>query len=306
MFRTAYSTNAASSFMDEEILGKLILAQAEGILVNVDPEIPSLLALVDRGPRGKDIPPFEHPVKLTNQSTKTSVWVIDLRPYAARVVTQEGTLEVPKDSPAALLILRAKTEMYWNQFPAGEMMFWGDLPFVVFARWLTGTLKTRLSLMPEDLLHVQTISAYYFYCLFYEEQDFSAKQKQAVAIKINRILAIPIEKVQAWIQPLDYMASINDLAQKLTEQVDNPAIRLIDAKYLTNATMNAWFGSADSRALIAVALEFPPAFISMILACGNTSQYKKSIIGEAVEREKAKWRFNEYQRLAYQSLKSLK
>jgi len=308
MFRTAYSTNAASSFMSPEILGQLAIASAEGTLVKIDPKVPSLLALIDRGPRGKEIPPFEHPVHITGKTSSHSdrgYWVIDMRPYAGRITTQDGGFLVPADSPAALLILRAKVEMFWNQQSPGEMMFWGDLPFVVFARWLTGTLKNRLALGPDDIAHVQVIAAYYFFNLFYEEGDFGAKQKQAAALKINRMLGIPLERVQGWLQPLDYMGNLNDLALRLTEQVDNPAVRLIDAKYLINATMNSWFGSADSRALIAVSLEFPPAFIAMILACGNTSQYKKSAIGEAVEREKAKWRFNEYQRLALDALKSL-
>lgn len=308
MFRTAYSTNAASSFMSPVILSQLAIASAEGTLVKIDPKIPSLLALIDRGPRSKEIDPFEHPVHITGKGTGQAAdgyWVIDLRPYASRITTQDDTLLVPENSPAALLVLRAKLEMFWNQKTPGEMMFWGDLPFVVFARWLTGTLKSRLALAPDDIQHVQAISAFYLFNLFYEEADFGAKQKQAAAMKINRILSIPLDRVQKWLEPLGYMTSLSDLARTLTEQIDNPAVRLIDDKYLTNATMNSWFGSADSRALIAVALEFPPALIAMILACGNTSQYKKSAVGEAVEREKAKWRFNEYQRLAFDALKSL-
>lgn len=309
MFRTAYSTNAASSFMKAEIQTNLAIAMAEGTLVNVDPAIPSLFALVDRGPRGKEIDDFDHPVHLVGKGGGQSgngYWVIDMRPYAARILTQDGKIEAPKDSPAALMILRAKTEMYWNQFPAGEMMFWGDLPFVVFARWLTGTLKGRLGLEPADISHMQTLSAYYFYNLFYEEGDFGEKQKAAIALKINRILGIPVDRAQAWIKPLGYMSTLDDLVKAMVNNVDNPAVATIDTKYLANATMNSWFGSADSRALIAVALEFPPAFIAMLLACGNSSQYKKSPIGDAVEREKAKWRFNEYQRLAFDAFKSLK
>jgi hypothetical protein len=311
MFRTAYSTNAASSFLSKDLLGRLTIASAEGTLVKLDPNIPSLLGLVDRGPAGKEIPPFEHPVYLGNSKsaepgTPGGVWVIDLRPYATRVVAQDGAVSIPTDGPARILLNRAKLEMYWNQYKPGEMMFWGDLPFVVFARWMTGLMKGRMQLAPNDVAQVQALSAFYFYCLFYNEEEFDAKKIEFAATRVSRVLGIEADKVKAWCAQVGYMANINDFALKLTEVVDNPSIRMIDAKYLINLTMNSWFGSADAKALIAVALEFPPAFIAMVLAAGETSQYRKSTIGEAVEREKSKWRFNEYHRLAFDALKSLK
>lgn len=311
MFRTAYSTNAASSFFSKEILSRLTIAAAEGNLLQIDPNIPSLRGLVDRGPAGKEIPPFEHPVHLEKAAGAEpgnggGLWVIDLRPYASRVVAQDGSISVPDEGPARILVNRAKLEMYWNQFKPAEMMFWGDIPFVVFARWMAGLVKGRMQLTPRDVSQVQAISAFYFFCLFYTEEEFDAKKIEGAATRVSRTLGIPADQVKTWCTQVGYMANINDFAQKLTEVVDNPAMRMIDAKYLINLTMNSWFGSADAKALIAVALEFPPAFIAMVLAAGETSQYRKSTIGEAVEREKSKWRFNEYHRLAFESLKSLK
>lgn len=311
MFRTAYSTNAASSFFSKELLGRLMIASAEGSLVVVDPNVPSLRGLVDRGATGKEIPPFEHPVQLENakgaaQGSGLDTWVIDLRPYASRVVAQDGSVSIPDEGPARLLVNRAKLEMYWNKFKPGEMMFWGDFPFVVFGRWIAGLMKGRMQLGPHEIAQVQAISAFYFYCLFYKEEEFDAKKIEFAATRVSRVLHIDANKVKAWCEQVGYMANVNDFAQKLTEVVDNPSIRMIDAKYLINLTMNSWFGSADSKALIAVSLEFPPAFIAMILAAGESSMYRKSIIGEVVEREKSKWRFNEYHRLAFDALKSLK
>lgn len=311
MFRTAYSTNAASSFFSKEILSHLTIAAAEGNLLQIDPKIPSLRGLVDRGAVGKSIPPFEHPVHL-EKTTSVDVgdgsgyWVIDLRPYASRVVAQDGSISVPNEGPARILVNRAKLEMYWNQYQPTEMMFWGDLPFVVFARWIAGLVKGKMQLTVRDISQVQVLSAFYFYCLFYTEEQLDARKIEGAATRISRILGVPSDQVKIWCKEVGYMANINDFSQKLTEVVDNPSMRMIDAKYIINLTMNSWFGSADAKALIAVSLEFPPAFIAMVLAAGETSMYRKSTIGESVEREKNKWRFNEYHRLAFEALKSLK
>lgn len=308
MFKTAYSTTSASSFISSELMAEIAIVKAEGLLVQIDPSIPSLYAILGKDPRSKKIDDFEHPIYMEDKGTNpgTGYWVIDLRPYVSRLVTQDGKIDGAKDTPAALMILRAKCEMYWKQFSPGEMMFWGDLPFVVFPRWLAGILKSRLTLEPTDVSHVQAIVAYYFYCLFIEKDDFTARKKENIAGRINRLLKIDIQHLNAWLKPLDYMSNLNDLALAIASQIDNPAARLVDEKYLLNATVNSWFGSADSRALVAVSLEFPPAFIAMIIACGNTSQWRKSVIGEAVEREKNQHRFGEYQRLAFDSFKSLK
>ncbi|WNT47216.1 hypothetical protein SPLA10_PHROGS00155 [Salmonella phage SPLA10] len=303
MFRTAYSTTAASSFYSKELNQSLILAAAEGILVNPNPEIPSLKALVDRGPRSKGIPPFEHPVCL-EQSTG-NIWVVDMRPYASRIVAQDGSLNLPTEGPVALLLLRAKLEMYWNQFSHGEMLFWGDLPVVVFSRWITNLLKNRMNLAPTDIEQTQVLAGYYYFNLFYAEADFGQRQVDSVIMRLNRVLGISIDKVRAVVTGLGYMSTLADLTKALKERVDNPAMRLLDEKYLYVVTMNSWFGSADAKALIAVALEFPPAFIAMVLSAG-TNQYKKTIIGEAVEREKSRHRFGQFQSVVNGAVRSLK
>lgn len=303
MFATAYSTTAASSFYNKELNSRLILALAEGVLTDIDPEIPSLKALVDRGPKAKDIPPFEHPV-LVEQSTG-NVWIVDMRPYATRIAAHDGSLSISPDSAQGLLLLRAKVEMYWNQFPKGEMLFWGDIQTVVFARWISGLLKGRLNLSPVDLETVQVILGYYYLNLFYTEAEFNKAKLDNFAMKLNRMLGVDINKVRALISELGYMATLNDLVIALQNNVDNPAIKLVDAKYIYVVTMNSWFGSADAKALIAVALEFPPAFIAMVLAAGE-KQFKSTTVGNAVEREKSRWRYHTFQTTVLNSLRSVK
>lgn len=303
MFRTAYSTTAASSFYTKELGQSLILAAAEGILATPDPDIPSLKVLVDRGPRSKGIPPFEHPV-CVEQSTG-NIWVVDIRPYASRIVAQDGSLNLPTEGPVALLLMRAKLEMYWNQFSHGEMLFWGDLPLVVFSRWITNILKNRLNLSPVDIEQTQAIVAFYYFNLFYSKEEFGHKQVESAIMRINRVMGISIDKVRAAVSDQPHLATLADLAFALQRGVDNPAIRMIDDKYLYVASMNSWFGSADAKALIAVSLEFPPAFIAMVMSAG-TNQYKKTIVGEAVEREKSRHRFGQFQSVVNGAIRSLK
>lgn len=304
MFLTSYSTNAGAPFFSKELPTRLTLARAEGILINPVPGNLTLFALVDTGPRSKDIPPFDHPVQV--DSTSGNFWVVDLRPYASRILRPGGELVIPEESPAALAILRAGLEMYWNQYGSAEVLYFGDLPMVVFSRWLSGLLRTNCNLDELGLAKVQCITAFYYLCLHYTEASFGKQQYEAAARKINRILGLPFDTVKNLVQQLPYMQSLSDYTDALSTYVDDPGLRVVTPTFIYNVTMTSWFGSSNSRALICVSLEFPPAFIAMVVAAGKSSQQRKSQIGQAVEREKNRWRYNEYVTLVSTSLKTLK
>lgn len=304
MFLTAYSTTAGAPFFAKDLPERLGVAKVEGVLTKAFDYCDSLFLLLDKSARSKDIPPFEHPVQVARDNH--TFWVVDLRAYQSRIQMPDGSLRLPTEGPAHLNILRAQLEQYWNTYGAGEVLFFGDLPMVVFARWLAGILKVRCNLDEMNIAHVQAICAFYYCCLHYTDGQFSKQHYEAYGRRINRLLGLPYEKIMGWLNQLEFMSCLQDLTNALSAFVDNPSMRVVNPSFIYNVTMGSWFGSADSRALISVSLEFPPAFIAMVIAAGESSQYRKSVIGQAVEKEKSRWRYSAYVTLVNSSLKNLK
>lgn len=306
MFKTAYGTNNAASFLNSELVKKIQLAKAEGVLKPLE-EGGTLLYVMLSDTRTKVIENFDHPVHITD--SRGEYWVIDMRGYQSRLTISESgnIIKVPEHSPAEILVLRAKLEIYWNKFPPLEMMYFGDIPMVVFSRWMAQQIKSRCTTLSEmDMITLQALSAFYYYSLFIPKENWGKASVRGIATKINRILGTPIDKVENWLKDVPYTGDLASFANLIKSKIDNAGLQKIDDGYIINVTVNSWFGSNDSRAIINAALEFPPTFISLVLAAGRTSNYRKTILGERVEHEKNKWKFDTFNTLVTTALKNIK
>lgn len=303
MFKSVYETTSGSAFFNKDLVKRLNLARAEGTLVKeVVKGVYDLLALVDTGPRSKDIPAFEHPVQI-NEPGRPTYWVIDLRPYASKIKANKDV--IPEEGNINLLVKRTLLEMYWNKFGSKQLAHAGDLPLVVYARWISGLIGIRCHLDEGSKQKVMILSAYFYLCQHTPTEDMTPKTEEAFALKIARSFRLQPNEVLSFLKDVPYIGTLSQFCTALQTHVYDKSLGVVDTRFLITITMTSWFGGADARSLVAAALEFPPVFIALVLAGGKEKLYRKTIISEIVQRENRTFNFAQYSLIVNNILREL-
>lgn len=304
MFKSAYETTSGSAFFDSTLSRRLILARAEGVLTNsVVDGCPDLYAIVETDARTKDIPTFDHPMRV-EEPGRSQYWVIDLRPYANKIRAAGGKL--PLEGASGILVKRTLLEVYWNKFGAATIQHAGDLPMVTYARWLSGLMATRCNLDAAVQSKVAIMAAFFYCCQHIDRDKLTTKQHDAFGIKISRALRVHPKDVTTFLAPVEYMGTLEEFCTELHEQVYSKSLAVVNPLFLYTITMTSWFGSTDARALVAAALEFPPVFIALVMAAGKESLYRKTALAEIVKRESRQFNYAQYALVIEGYLRELK
>lgn len=303
MFKSAYETTSGGAAFRQSLTKQLALARAEGTIQNnVVDGVGDLYALLDTGPRTADIPTFDHPFQVDEQGC-AAYWVIDLRPYKGKVMANQG--KIPRSGPVNLLVKRALTDMYWNQYGSYNLRMVGDLPIVVYARWLSGLLTTRLHLDPAASSRSLLLAAYFYLCQHVEPADLDAKLSQAFALKLNKLFRTPLQDIEALLDGVPHIGTLSQFADVLKARGQSKSFALVDNRFLVTVSVMSWFGSADSRAMLACALEYPPIFMAIVAASGE-DLYRKTVLAEIVKRENRNYRVADYAQRLDATLRELK
>lgn len=303
MFNSSYETTAGSGLYERELMQRIVMARVEGVLTaNVVEDVTDLYAITETGARTNDIRSFMHPLRV-EETGRDPYWVIDLRPYERYLRTNGG--KVPKDGPASILVQRALIEMYWNKFGGAEVLHWGLLPMVCYVNWLSGILRARLRIDPGNIIKVKAITAFFYLCQHTPKEKFGKGLSDNFAIKIKKAVQIEINELKQFLGSIDYLANVDDYINALKALIPSAQLEVLDQKFIYNQIMTSWASGADSRTLIATAVEFPPAFIAMIIAAGQPGYYKKTLVGQVVDQERNRFKYADYRVLMMSSLRAL-
>lgn len=304
MFKSAYETTSGSAFFDSTLSRRLILARAEGVLTNgVVDGCPDLYAIVEADVRSKDIPTFEHPIRI-EEPGRPEYWVIDLRSYSGKIKAAGGKL--PLEGGSGILVKRTLLEIYWNKFSGLSVQHAGDLPMAVYSRWLSGLLATRCNLDAAVQAKVAILAAFYYCNQHITEEQLTPKQHEAFCMRISRALRINPSDITTFLAPVKYIGNLGEFCDTLKSQVYSKSLAIIDPRFIYTITMTSWFGGTDARALVAAALEFPPVFIALVLAAGKEPLYRKTALSEIVKREARQLNYAQYAHIVEGMLRELK
>lgn len=226
-------------------------------------------------PGNDEVPVFSFPllVELNDQD----VVVFDLRPYAK--LERDGEIKISNASDYQFKLVSALLNDVWVKSPE-DLLLLGDLPIIVFVRWLTNNITSALGLGPEDQVVLSTIVATYYYSLF-KEDSLTEKDRLIIVKKVSSISFIPTEKALAIVDKLDYIDGLSTLVDVIKESIQSPRINNLNVGLLITMLNKSWFGF-DAKTTIAVALEHPPTFLSMIQSSLESRSFRKSYIGTLV------------------------
>lgn len=242
------------------------------------------IALV--GP-GSTAPPFKHPFFLDMPAQQEGgIVFIDGRGFT-RDDRAEGSFKVSNQSEYTLEAGRAFLILCGRTNGGSVLMNFSDLPAKVFAQWLTDRINAQLNLSLEEQMSIKALAAWFHICQYYDADSFQGEDQKRAQARAMRAAGMDgrLWETAVGKKPLEWGGTI-DLFCQQAKEIANGSVRLegLKRQFVTEVTVSTFRG-AQTRELMAVALENPPSWIAVIERCvSEFSFYKRFPLGEAVNR----------------------
>jgi hypothetical protein len=160
----------------------------------------------------------------------------------------------------------------------------GSFPATVFGKFVSQPLARNFMLEPSQEVYLNVIATYYYYCLFVDEVELEAEERDKVVAQTARATNVPADRVYDIMDGVDMIHDLEKLADVIKLRVNS--VRLQNFTYGTILQMlcGNWMGNA-SREMVGVALEHPPTWIALIYGSIGEASFKRTQLGKIVDTQ---------------------
>lgn len=300
---TAYTTTVCDGFKEQvrKIVDAIREAQAREYLQPID------LCLAIRTTTGAvgAVPAFNHPMYLGKEETyrgsdkshtihnyESILLAVDLRP-ACRTERNNGVLgsnnefRVVNSLMYKSRLYRAALNTVWIQQGPAAIRTLTPMAMSVFASWVSETLSRRYGLDPATQYNLMILAAIFYSSNHYDglEYDKVTENRQLAAIATS--LKVDLNDVLKAYDSTKLILSISDFCKKAREYLNNVRLEELDVGIMIQLMKGTWFGD-NAAENVAVALEHPPTWLSLLLEAYTYTSMKNSIIARICERRQHK------------------
>jgi hypothetical protein len=288
MFNLPYETRAASGHVLGDVVSALQQAfiNNELAVVRSSKDVP-IEGLYQVPPYLKAIPPFGHPIQI--QTSDKTILVIDTRAFT-REDRANNALKVTIPGEYEQLYLYGRLTQAWLNNHQSDLSAVGEIVPRVFANLISQNIVRRLGLNPQDQQALTVVSTYYYFCLFMHDQSIAEQQLLKVAARISQVTSITGTDVLRILKYFDADASgqykvlqnLEDFVEGLKGTGTSPRLSTLNVGFVITAIGGVWFG-ANARENVAVSLEYPPLFITLVYKALMDRSYHGTMLSRFVE-----------------------
>ena len=235
----------------------------------------------------KDVPLFTHPLYVPNYNNK-SYLATDIRQFIRKDGSYPDTANISN-------YIKNLTEFNFVKGRAVLNLIWineqlpllTDLSFagVVFAGLITDVISKTFALDFKDLTTLNIITHFYYQTLFYKESKFTDEIRQRMAVHTINATKTPAEFVFKVIDQIDEVRGIEDYIKYVKAILENIRLDGLNLSILNKLVINTWFSSGvNSHEVMAMALEHPPTWITLVYTAITERSYKKTTVYRVAER----------------------
>lgn len=303
IFKSAYDTLGARYYRDiGRIKEHVFTAFSYGDLYEVKPGVYCVTNLAERS---GSIPVFNYPLTLelkgevtagmasgsaiSNSHLGSKIVVFDARPFLTTIRSQVDLIgsrlqvrDMPKFQAQVLL---AQMALMWEEGEVNRIRDISDLPFAVFAWWMSETIGKRYALDNNHQVDICALAAIWFQSNFVNmsKDDADERYKAELASVITRTVGIRIPHLEEIIEKYPVIDQISDFLTACREWTDSRKLDGLNESVFTSAIGGSWFGPIG-REQIVVACEYPPMWITMVLQSLIDRGYKQAPLTRITER----------------------
>ncbi|QVD49099.1 hypothetical protein LUCX_29 [Xanthomonas phage vB_XciM_LucasX] len=233
-------------------------------------------------PHAKEVPNFTMPIEF--ESPNGLAVAVDIRGLVKS--TGESSFKIQAPAEYAGLVLRGALTLGWLKGDQSTMRRFNDLAAKVFVRLLSESLVRRLGLSPYDQPAVVVVCGLFYYCNFIDgKQAVSKAEKDKIAVAVARLSRIaPNTVAEILEQELPPIQSLDSFCDALRAVLNNPRLENVNAAFIMTLMGGLWYGG-NARQIMAVALEYPPVWLSLIYQAVDDRSFSGAGLTKMVDTE---------------------
>ena len=230
-----------------------------------------------------NIPFFEHPLAIRNYKGKNFLCTDIRASIRSNGDNSPWEVNVRNQTEFDFAFHRTIINLAWLDNQINQIKLSLNFAGTVYAAWLSEAIGKRFALDPKDQIIVSIISHFFYQSLFYSEDKFEEDSLQKFAVHTIKATNAPSQLVFNIFDQIPRIKGIEDFCEALKTVTGN--IRLNDLNHGLLITMigTTWY-SANSKELLAVALEHPPTWITIVQTALVERGYRNSLIAKIAER----------------------
>lgn len=233
-------------------------------------------------PNDPTVPPFAHPLPIS--SNNRFEYVIDVRPFTR--LDSERNVVISSRLDHKVSIERNIIQTRWYTEGSKSIFSLGNFQVKAFGTWLANSLRMRFALDPDAIIKTQIAASYYYICI---SDDTTAKEYDEESIfRIAQLLGsiwhVSPDDIISYIGEPRVLQNVQDLINIIVKITDSKRLERFNQVELYQIIGGSWFGGGNPRELIAIALEHPPTFVTLIYNAMTEKGYQKSMLGQMLGR----------------------
>ena len=173
----------------------------------------------------------------------------------------------------------ALAQLAWSEGPADFNNIYYDA-CCVYAMWISMKIAKRLVLNPQQQNEVMVFCAYYWLTRMETGEYVNDQLYEFIASKISVLFGMNINEVLTILSRTDKLIylDIDAFSNALSANIDNPKMRGFNRVLLQTIVLGSWLGGLNAREVTAVAVEYPPMFMTILYRALNERSFKNSDI----------------------------
>lgn len=270
---TAYDTTACKGFL----LGKLEDALEKARLThNIDYAQDGYdhVFAIKRSPYLQEaIPSFVYPVVVGDEGERRVYW--DARPYMRP--SSDGGQFIGNQNGYDGAKLLAVLQKIWLVESNKYLRNLSVLPLAAFCSWVGDNIGKRVALDPADQLSVTVLAGVLYLNNFMPNEDRTTHEKVEMVSLIAKATNIKPAAVYDIVNDRPRIDNVDEFCDICQDYTHSTRLRDLNATTLFAILGGTWYG-ANKAEMVAVALEWPPVWMTMVYLAITDRGYHHSAI----------------------------
>lgn len=229
---------------------------------------------------------FTHPVIIPNKD-ETSDLFVDLRAFT-HLDKSIGDFVIKINNEALFEINRVILNAVWVNTTTTRLLNLSPIPMIVFAGWISENVAKRFALTPKEQLALAIYSAYYYYCLFSDNDMFDSNDNNQIISSISRNLRCSaLDVIEVVDRISNTVSDVKNFSETIPDVVQSVRLKNFNTPVLFQLLGNSWFG-LNAREIIGAALEHPPTWIALVNSAYSDRTYKNTLLAKSAEKKASK------------------
>lgn len=274
---TAYQTSPLSGYVMGKIENDIKERFALGRLINVTDNVWTIPP-VDYDATAGTIGAFNYPVVFDNRGElnvvfdgRTSMSIDSFHRIVPRRVDE-----------LTAKIISARLALEWANGERQRLYSFNAIPAGVFGSWMAEVIAKRFALNAMSQLKVGILASIYYGNLFTDKQRDESDIISDV-VYISRVTGFNASEIKNALQVYPDINSLEHFCEACREYTQDVHLRDLNLTTLYGVVGGYWYGNAG-RESIAVALEFPPMWLTLLFQAITDRSFKKAGLTQVVER----------------------